>query len=488
MAFGNSYFNNDRETAESLKKLYSNFEGAGSRTRASGANIVRTARFLRGGSILDNTLTGKNKIVNGLDDPSYLGFIFQIPPSKGGLFGTDETASVNTLIDRNYEYSALAYLKNCVGYDEGASNSALIQQLSNYTTDSSEEFVYDESLDMMVYNPNYLSTETYTSLSAEAYNTKGMIFPREYVNLHDFVHGMRMLCNNYPYVFQSVEGLQEAYKKYFGMAKDPLLGGGDNKIKINCLESVDLRMTALFDAYFNAVYDRKYMRWLMPTNLMEFDCEIIIHDIRNFSGNSGLNNVTGNIIKNIDAAIANMSTVVFTFKDCTFNVEEIGESFASVSNAETSETKFSFVFDYGNLDVQVFSLADILDGRELENKNEILDSNHLNRMFNKSSARRYFDIGDSNVYKDNGLGIGEAMLKLGEQIYNSATSSSKLGNAYDNSKLGLVSSALSTISGASVSNILASLAHQGNSYIGEKIMENRPSSPFNNFVGNMFNL
>lgn len=487
MAFGNSYFNNDRETKEALEKLNSGFSGSNSRTRVSGANIVRTAKFLRGGSVLDNTLSGKYKIVNGLDDPSYLGFIFQIPPSSGGLFGTDENASANTLIDRNYEYSALAYLRNCVGYDEKASNE-MLSALSDYTTDSSEEFVYDDSLGMMTYNPNYMSTETYSALTDDALGKRGMVFSKEYINLHDFVHGMRKLCDSHPYVFQTVEGLQDAYKKYFGVTKDSILGGGDTKIKIGCLESVDLRMTALFDAYFNAVYDRKYMRWLMPTNLMEFDCEIIVHDLRNFSGNDGLHNITGNIIKNIDAAMANMSTVVFRFKDCTFNVEEIGESFASVSNAESSETKFSFVFDYGNLDIEVFSLADVLDGRELDNPNGILDSNYLSRMYKGRKPLQYFEIGDSNVYKGNGMDIGSAMLGLGERIFNSATSDTRLGNAYDKSRLGLVSSALSTLSGASVDNILASLATQGGSYLGEKIMENRPSSPFTNFMGNMLDI
>ena len=107
----------------------------------------------------------------------------------------------------------------------------------------------------------------------------------------------------------------------------------------------------------------------------------------------------------------------------------------------------------------------------------------------ESNKRKYFDGEDYNVYfnYNNGMNVGEALLRFGQNVFNSATSTSKLGNVYDESTTGLVSNILSTISGASSSSIMASLANQGKNYLGEKIMENVPSSPFKNFLGNMTN-
>lgn len=429
-----------------------------SNTRGNGEHIS-TAKFLRGGSILYNTLPAGNKIVYGMDDPSHFGFVFCVDADTSGLFGT--TNSGGTYYGyRDRMYSALDYLKNCK---------------SDTTIVSSE------------------NGET-------AYGEGNQTFPEEYQNMYAFVNGFKTICANYPYVFQTIEGLADVYKRYFFAKEDPFLGGGtDNKIKITCLESADLRMNALFDAYMRAVYNHRYRRQNVPDNILRFDCTVLVHDLRKlYFGNNGSLGQTEQISKEtLNKIVGNMSTVLFKFKDCLIDTEEIGASFASLGNVELAQTTFEFTFQYGDVDVYVNSLADILEGKlkEEERKDrEVYNMLDVAVMQNGKDAPDrtkldYFPIGQDNQYAqyNNGKTIGQALFDFGQKVYNSATSSSKFGNVYDNSVKGIVSSALSSIGGASIGNIISSMAYQGKNHLGEKIMNAIPEGPKKNFIGNLTN-
>lgn len=429
------------------------------------------SRFLRGGDPVSGRLRAKDKIVNGLDDPSSLGFVFIIdqPFLNTGLFGNDNDDELSyTMVETDSNYSALTYLKNCITGELGGviDRNAL-----------------DENGNEILEN-NKNKTEKYMTIE-----NKKQLFSKEYKEMSAFVNGFRTLTREYPYVFQTIEGLPDAYKKYFSNKTDAFLGGGDdNKIKIGCLESMDLRMLSLFDAYFNATYNHKYRRQILPPNLLKFNCGVLVHDLRNvvsgvWNENPVLNNDFAQFVSR------NVSSVYFRFIDCIFDTEEIGESFSNVNNAEPNTTNFSFSFYYNNIEIYVNSLADAIESSTAIERNKRLDSNRVYdvEIARKNNKRKYFDGEDYNIYfnYNNGMNIGEALLRFGQNVFNSATSTSKFGNVYDESTTGLVSNILSTISGASSSSIIASLAHQGKDYLGEKIMENLPSGNFANTLGNM---
>lgn len=441
------------------------------------------SKFLRGGDPVSGRLRAKDKIVNGLDDPSSLGFVFIIdqPFLNTGLFGNEDYDELSyTMAETDSNYSALAYLKNCVGSRIEYEERFVFDENGNIISEGTGEFdEYGVELEDAV-------TEKYPVVK-----TGNSIFPEQYREMSAFVNGFKTLTREYPYVFQTIEGLPDAYKKYFSSKKDSFLGGGDeNKIKIGCLESMDLRMLSLFDAYFNAVYQHRYRKQIVPTNLLKFNCGVLVHDLRNVV--SGVWNENPVLNKDFAKFVSqNVSSVYFRFIDCIFDTEEIGESFANVNNAEPNTTNFSFSFYYNNIEIYVNSLADAIESSTAIERNKTLDSNRVYDVeaARKSNKRKYFDGEDYNVYfnYNNGMNVGEALLKFGQNVFNSATSTSKLGNVYDESTTGLVSNILSTISGASSSSIMASLANQGKNYLGEKIMENVPSSPFKNFLGNMTN-
>lgn len=420
------------------------------------------SRFLRGGDPVSGRLRAKDKIVNGLDDPSSLGFVFIIdqPFLNTGLFGNENYDELSyTMAETDSNYSALAYLKNCITGELG---------------DVIDRNVLDEDGNEILENIGDDDYPIYTH-KTEKYMTienKKQLFSEEYKSMSAFVNGFKTLTREYPYVFQTIEGLPDAYKKYFSNKKDAFLGGGDdNKIKIGCLESMDLRMLSLFDAYFNATYNHKYRRQILPPNLLKFNCGVLVHDLRNVV--SGVWNENPVLNKDFARFVSqNVSSVYFRFVDCIFDTEDIGESFANVNNAEPNTTNFSFSFYYNNIEIYVNSLADAIESSTAIERNKTLDSN---RVYDVELARK----------NNNGMNVGEALLRFGQNVFNSATSTSKFGNVYDESTTGLVSNILSTISGASASSIMASLAHQGKDYLGEKIMENLPSGNFANTLGNM---
>jgi hypothetical protein len=53
-------------------------------------------------------------------------------------------------------------------------------------------------------------------------------------------------------------------------------------LTINCLESLNMKMTALANLYNQAMFDADNMRWLVPRNLRKFTMWIYVTEIRNF--------------------------------------------------------------------------------------------------------------------------------------------------------------------------------------------------------------
>ena len=179
--------------------------------------------------------------------------------------------------------------------------------------------------------------------SANTPTVKEYPAPQTVLDMLGFISGMKKLTMDYPYVIQNITGLDAAYNKHYAI-KDPHLGSGDDKITIVCYESLDLRVSSMFNRYLNAVYDRQYRRERVPVNLRRFNCTIYVHDVRNFFFKKS------NPRSRIDE-LTNMylSVVEFRFYDCEIVPEETGNIFSDISNEAPSEMKkTNFTFTYGN--------------------------------------------------------------------------------------------------------------------------------------------
>ena len=184
--------------------------------------------------------------------------------------------------------------------------------------------------------------------------------PQTVYDMIGFIKGMKSLTTEYPYVLQTVTGLDEAYKKYFEV-KDSYMGSGDGKISINCLEFIDMRVTSMFNKYFNAVYDRKYRRERVPINLRRFQCSIFVHDIRNFS-DTLRSSISGQEDYSMITKIAlnSLSAIEFKFFDCEIVPEETGSIFDNVTNLPNGDMRSTnFTFTYGNCVINFLPFEDL---------------------------------------------------------------------------------------------------------------------------------
>ena len=96
-----------------------------------------------------------------------------------------------------------------------------------------------------------------------------------------FKEGLEYLNKHTPWYFQSIEGLADIWKIDTEENYNNWRGKG-KVLTINCLESIDLRVTALADLYRKATFDAKYMRETLPENLKWFTLRLHIAEMRSF--------------------------------------------------------------------------------------------------------------------------------------------------------------------------------------------------------------
>jgi hypothetical protein len=190
---------------------------------------------------------------------------------------------------------------------------------------------------------NSVTNDTQSSVVSKK---QSIVASQTVLDMLGFIKGMQNMTEKYPYIIQGVSGLDVAYNKHY-VIKDPYLGSGEDKITLTCLESLDLRVSSMFNRYFNAIYDRQYRRERVPVNLRRFNCSIYVHDVRNFVSKNRLDKQGTNRL--LELTDMYYSVIEFRFFDCEIVPEETGNIFNDVSNEAPSDMKkTNFTFTYGN--------------------------------------------------------------------------------------------------------------------------------------------
>ena len=277
---------------------------------------------------------------------------------------------------------------------------------------------YPEEMNTTIDNGT-TTQESFTSSPGEA--------PQTCLDMLSFINGMKKITENYPYIFQSITGLDEAYKNYF-KNDDPFMGSKDNNITISCYESIDMKVSSMFNKYFNAVYDRQFRRERVPINLRRFECSVFVHDIRNFrhalnllykNGKFGEDNDSPNS-EIIELALNHLSVVEFKFFDCEIIPEETGNIFDTVGNAELGEQRMtSFTFKYGHCHINFLPFEDLVTYYSTNGKSDDLGNE---RNITKPS---FVNSGNS---RNKGVALGNEQVSSfieNEEIINSSNESLK---------------------------------------------------------------
>lgn len=141
------------------------------------------------------------------------------------------------------------------------------------------------------FNPSHRNMETGetddplfatdTSLESAQNYLRNIGMPTRANMLKKFKEMLQFVNKNTPWYFQSIEGLAEIWKIDTEENFNNWRGKG-KELTINCLESIDLRMTALADLYRKATFDAKYMREILPENLRWFTLRLHIAEMRSF--------------------------------------------------------------------------------------------------------------------------------------------------------------------------------------------------------------
>lgn len=141
------------------------------------------------------------------------------------------------------------------------------------------------------FNPSYRNLETGQTddplfsekddLESAIRYLKSTGYPNRAKMLQEFKSNLQYVNENTPWYWQTLSGLQDIWKIEFGENFNPFRGK-DKVIEITCLESIDLRITALADLYRKATFDTKYMRALLPENLRWFSLRVQVAEMRSF--------------------------------------------------------------------------------------------------------------------------------------------------------------------------------------------------------------
>jgi hypothetical protein len=97
--------------------------------------------------------------------------------------------------------------------------------------------------------------------------------------MKEFIAKFNSLQNDFPYYFQSIDGLSSLLKI------DPTKGQrlpNDTKITITCLEGIDLRISYLLNLYRKIAWDDVYQRWVLPDMMRYFTLKIYLSEFRTF--------------------------------------------------------------------------------------------------------------------------------------------------------------------------------------------------------------
>jgi hypothetical protein len=140
------------------------------------------------------------------------------------------------------------------------------------------------------FDPSYRNLETFETDDALFARKAGLESAQQYLRsigmpnradaLEEFRLMLQYINKNAPWFFQSVEGVADLWR--IDPEEFNNMRAKGRTLKFNCLESIDLRITALADLYRKATFDAKYMRDLLPENLKWFTLKLQVAEMRAF--------------------------------------------------------------------------------------------------------------------------------------------------------------------------------------------------------------
>lgn len=166
------------------------------------------------------------------------------------------------------------YLTFRIEFDFSTTNIVNEVKNENGTYLKNYDYMPEPFLSLLEQNKDY-------SYSAYSYLKNNKNEQKRAAMLKTFILSLRDVQTNYPYYFQSIDGLGDLMKI------DPKKGiriptTENNVLTIKCLEGLDMKITQLMQLYRKIVWDDYYQRWILPDMMRYFTMKIYVSEIRLF--------------------------------------------------------------------------------------------------------------------------------------------------------------------------------------------------------------
>lgn len=245
----------------------------------------------------------------------------------------------------------------------------------------------------MTLDPLFVTGDNSELESAERY-LRANAYPKRAAMLAEFRRLLSYINGFTPWYWQKIEGLGDLWKyETTGDAFTPFRGK-EKVITVSCLESIDLRITALADLYRKATFDPQNMRNLLPKNLRYFTLKVQLAEMNSFhklssaakdvpfnatiiNQNANLSDIGKNYQSNYTTVNNLVSVLEFDLSQCEF---DFSESFpvdgGSVDNTKSNVmSQQRFKIKVGKIrEINSYKLLDLVLG-EGPNENRFIVNN-----------------------------------------------------------------------------------------------------------------
>lgn len=254
--------------------------------------------------------------------------------------------------------------------------------------------ILEDEMGKQLSNSN--NARTYYNMWSGHYTSLGMEYRAK--SLDYFVRQLNNISNKTPWFFKSISGLDKAQ---ITSLTEPFK---DNEIEIKCAEeSIDMRLTTLFDYYKFACFDYVNLKEILPENLRKFDMSVVVYGvpIRYLDTHS---KIKGKEYKSrtIDSLSNMMTMKMFTFKDCEFDIENMTSGINSEVSNETA-------FELGKGNSIKIKYKKVFNYHQNGFSNVILSDLGMFNNFNSDVASRFQKMSDAfNYMKYSSAAVGAA--------------------------------------------------------------------------------
>lgn len=269
------------------------------------------------------------------------------------------------------------------------------------------------------------NAKVYYKMWSGHYKSLGMDYRAK--SLEFFVRKLNNISNKTPWFFKSITGLDKAQ---ITSLTEPFK---DNTFEIKCSEeSIDMRLTTLFDYYKFACFDYVNLKEILPENLRKFDMSVVVYGvpIRYLDTHAKINSKEYKA-RTINGLSNMMTMKMFTFKDCEFDIENMTTGINSDISNETA-------FELGKSNSIKIKYKKVFNYHQNGFSNIILSDIGLFNNFNSDVASRFSKMSDAFNY----LKYASTSIKAADDfVDNYISSNTKFSKWYKFARNGGVGSA-----------------------------------------------